>query len=126
MWTKLDKTYTLEVNGEPAVVFRSPDITEAERFAADWPRAIEQRAGAGFFYDKQLRVRPATHTERARWWKESCAAAEAPDEIRAWAELTDDPEERADLLEEAERYEQLSPDGLVVSLGEEDGEHDGG
>jgi hypothetical protein len=126
MGTKLDKTYTLEVNGEPAVVFRSPDITEAERFAADWPRAIEQRAGAGFFYDKQLRVRPATHAERARWWKESCAAAEAPDEIRAWAELTDDPEERADLLEEAERYEQLSPDGLVVSLGEEDGEHDGG
>jgi hypothetical protein len=120
MGTKLDKTYTLEVNGEPALVFRSPDIIEAEKFAAGWPRTVEQWAGAGFFDDKTLTVRPATHAERARWWKESCEAAETPDSLRAEAEETDDPEVRADLLEEAEQYERLSLDGLVVSLGEED------
>jgi hypothetical protein len=120
MGIKLEKTYTLEVNGEPALVFRSLDIIEAEKFAADWPKTIEPWAGAGFLDGKKLTVRQATHTERARWWRERCEAAEEPDNLRAEAEETDDPEERADLLEEAEQYDRLSLDGLVVSLDEED------
>jgi hypothetical protein len=114
------RTYTLEVNGEPAMVFRSPDLTEAERFAADWPETAERWAGAGFFDDKKLTVRQATHAERAKWWKESCKAAEHPDDLRAEAEDEDDPEVKADLLSQAERYEQSSPDGLLVSLNDEE------
>jgi hypothetical protein len=114
------KTYTIEVNGAPQVVFRAPDIAEAEKFAAGYPKTIEQWAGAGFFDDKKLTVRQATHTERAKWWKESGEYAETPDDLRAEAEETDDPELKADLLEQAERYEQDSPDGLLVSLSDEE------
>jgi hypothetical protein len=114
------KTYTIEVNGKPALVFRAPDLTEAEKFSASWPNTVEQWAGAGFFDDKKLTVRQATHTERAKWWKESCESAEHPDALRAEAEDEDDPEVKADLLSQAERCEQDAPDGLLVSLNDEE------
>jgi hypothetical protein len=114
------RTYTLEVNGEPSLVFRAPDIIEAEKVAVAWPKTVERWAGAGFFDDKKLTVRQATHTERAKWWKKSCENAEHPDDLRAEAEDEDDPELKADLLEQAERAERDSPDGLLVSINDEE------
>jgi hypothetical protein len=114
------RTYTLEVNGEPSLVFRATDLAEAEKFRAGYPETVERWAGAGFFDDKKLTVRQATHAERAKWWKESCRSAEHPDDLRAEAEDEDDPELKADLLSQADRCERDSPDGLLVSINDEE------